>query len=252
MLVPMRTATSTRQTIPTLPPAAATGDAETHRAHVAQPHELGHRVAAVDEHQAALDFDLAPAAGPKLYGYARVSTKAQDLGGQVAQLRAAGVAASDIRTEKGSGAGRRPVLDQLVAGLQAGDVLVVTELSRLGRVGRSLIELVDDLNSRGVGIRALAHGIDTTDPIAGRILVYVFAALAQTERELTIERTRTGLAAARAAGHRGGRPAVMTPERLRVARELTASGATIAEAARTIGVSRPTLSRHLNSGTAAA
>jgi len=155
------------------------------------------------------------------YGYARVSTRAQDV------------------------AGRRPVLDALVDELDAGDVLVVTALDRLGRVGRSLIELVDDLGSRGVGLRALHGGIDTTDPVAGRIVLYVMAALAEAERALLIERTRAGLAAARAAGRRGGRPGIMTGERLEVARGLIADGSTIAAAARTIGVSRPTLSRHL-------
>jgi len=179
------------------------------------------------------------------YGYARVSTRTQDVAGQVDQLNAAGV--DVVRTETGSGAGRRPVVDGLVDERVDGDVLVVTALDRLGRVGRSLIELVDDLGGRGVGLRALHGGIDTTDPVAGRIVLYVMAALAEAERALIVERTRAGLAAARAAGRRGGRPAVMTPERLRVARDEIAGGSTIAAAARTIGVSRPTLSRHLTS-----
>jgi len=137
------------------------------------------------------------------------------------------------------------VLDALVDELDAGVVLVVTALDRLGRVGRSLIELVDDLGSRGVGLRALYGGIDTTDPVAGRIVLYVMAALAEAERALLIERTRAGLTAARAAGRRGGRPCIMTADRLAVARQLVADGSTIVAAARTIGVSRPTLSRHL-------
>lgn len=180
-----------------------------------------------------------------VYGYARVSTRTQDVAGQVAQLRAAGV--DEIRTETSSGAGRRPVLEELLEQLHAGDVLTVTALDRLGRVGRSLLELVDDLGGRGVGVRALHAGIDTTDPIAGRIVLYVIAALAEAERALIVERTRAGLAAAAAAGRRGGRPSVMTPDRLEVARELMARDATvtIAHAARVIGVSRSTLSRHL-------
>lgn len=231
MLVLMKTAASTRQT--------------TASRYVVRAHELEQQVVDVDEHQGVLELDLEPAAAGRLYGYARVSTKTQDLAGQVAQLRVAGVDERDVRTEKGSGAGRRPVLDELLGELVAGDVLVVTALDRLGRVGRSLLELVDELHDRGIGLRVLQHNLDTTDPIAGRIILYVFAALAEAERALMVERTRTGLAAARAAGRRGGRPAVMTPERLAVARELVARGATIAEAARTIGVSRPTLSRHL-------
>jgi hypothetical protein len=80
------------------------------------------------------------------YRYARVSSRKQDVRGQVVQLRAAGV--DEVRTEVGSGAGSRPVLDQLLDELVAGDVLVGTALDRLGRVGRSPIALVDDLTSR--------------------------------------------------------------------------------------------------------
>lgn len=176
-------------------------------------------------------------------GYARVSTRTQDVRAQVVQLRAAGV--DDVRTEAGSGASRRPVLEQLLAELVAGDVLVVAALDRLGRVGRSLLALVDDLGDRGIGLRALHGGIDTTDPVAGRITLYVLAALAEAERNLIVERTNAGLAAARAAGRRGGRPTVVTPDRLTVARQLISDGSTVAAAARVIGVSRPTLSRHL-------
>lgn len=177
------------------------------------------------------------------YGYARVSSRKQDVRGQVVQLRAAGV--DEVRTEIGSGAGSRPVLDQLLDELVAGDVLVVTALDRLGRVGRSLIALVDDLTSRDVRLVALNNGIDTGDPVSGTIVVYVFAALAQSERTLIVERTRDGLAAAKAAGKLGGRPSVMSADRLAVGRQLVGDGASIATAARTIGVSRSTLSRHL-------
>ena len=162
---------------------------------------------------------------------------------QVHELRRAGV--EDVVVETTSGAGRRPVLDELVAGLAAGDVLVVVSLDRLGRVGSGLLALVDELTGRGIGLKATRQPIDTTDPVAGRIVLYVLAALAEAERALIVERTRAGLAAARAAGRTGGRPSVMTPERLDVARKLVDDGATIAAAARVVGVSRSTLSRHL-------
>lgn len=84
-----------------------------------------------------------------IYGDARVSTRTQDVASQIAQLRAAGV--DEIRTETSSGAGRRPILNELLEQLHAGDMLTVTALDRLGRVGRSLLELVDDLGGRSVG-----------------------------------------------------------------------------------------------------
>lgn len=210
-------------------------------------HHTAHQMA----HQAMLELDLAgadtsAAARPcQIFGYARVSTRQQDLRRQLMLLREAGVDAECVRTETSSGASRRPVLDELLEELQAGDVLVVDMLDRLGRVGHSLTTLTGDLASRGIGLRLLFPAIDTTDPIAGPIIISVLAALADAERRLTIERTRTGLAAARAAGRRGGRPSVMTPERLEVARQLVANGSTIAAAARTIGVSRPVLSKAL-------
>lgn len=182
------------------------------------------------------------------YGYARVSTRKQDVAGQLEQLRAAGVDDDNIRTEPTTtGAGRLPVLDALVDELDDGDVLVVTALARFGRVGRRLIEFVEDLTARGIGVRTLQDGIDTTHPVAGPLQLFVFAALAESERMQLIERTRAGLAAARAAGRRGGRPTVITKDKLDVAQGLIAGGSTIAAAARVIGVSRPTLSRHLTS-----
>ena len=209
-------------------------------------HQSAHQIA----HQAMLELDLEPSAGAgprpcRIYGYARVSTRQQDLRRQLMLLREAGVDEDHIRTETTSGAHSRPVLDELLEELQAGDVLVVDMLDRLGRVGHSLTALTGDLASRGIGIRLLFPAIDTTDPIAGPIIISVLAALADAERRLTIERTRSGLKAARAAGRRGGRPSVMTPDKLKVARQLVAEGSSIAAAARTIGVSRPVLSRAL-------
>lgn len=202
-------------------------------------------------HQPMLELDLVDDVDEtsprpcRIYGYARVSTRQQDLRRQLMLLREAGVAAEHIRTETTSGASRRPALDELLEELQAGDVLVVDMLDRLGRVGHSLGTLTGDLAARGVGLRLLFPAIDTTDPIAGPIIISVLAALADAERRLTIERTRSGLQAARAAGRRGGRPTVMTPDKLTVARQLIAAGSSIAAAARTIGVSRPVLSKAL-------
>jgi DNA invertase Pin-like site-specific DNA recombinase len=115
----------------------------------------------------------------------------------------------------------------------------------LGRSLRHLIETIAELERREIGFRSLSEGIDTTSP-SGRLIFHIFGALAEFERELIRERTRAGLAAARARGRRGGRPVVMTERKLRVAREMLATGEhTMAQIAATLGVGRATLYRHL-------
>ena len=100
---------------------------------------------------------------------------------------------------------------------------MVWKLDRLGRSLRHLVDTVTGLAERGIGFRSLQESIDTTTP-GGKLVFHVFAALAEFERDLVRERTRAGLAAARARGRHGGRPSVLTGNRLRVARELYASG----------------------------
>jgi DNA invertase Pin-like site-specific DNA recombinase len=129
--------------------------------------------------------------------------------------------------------------------LRHSDTLVVWRLDRLGRSVRHLIDLVGELGERGVGLRSLQDGIDTTTP-GGRLVFHVFSALAQFEREIIIERSRAGVAAAPARGRVGGRPALMTPAKLATARRLRESRQqTLEEIAGVIGVSRSTLVRHL-------
>ena len=108
--------------------------------------------------------------------------------------------------------------------LRPGDVVVIWRLDRLGRSLRHLIDLVADLEQRGVGLRSLTESIDTSTP-GGKLIFHVFGALAEFERELIRERTQAGLAAARARGRVGGRPTVWTPEKLRTARAMHASPA---------------------------
>jgi DNA invertase Pin-like site-specific DNA recombinase len=118
-------------------------------------------------------------------------------------------------------------------------------LDRLGRSLRHLIDTVAMLAERGVGFVSLQESIDTTTP-GGRLVFHVFAALAEFERDLTRERTHAGLAAARARGRKGGRPSVMTPDKLAAAREMYASGEhTVAAIAAVVGVSRASVYRHL-------
>jgi DNA invertase Pin-like site-specific DNA recombinase len=151
-----------------------------------------------------------------------------------------------VFTVKASGTlDRRPQLDRLLDQLRPGDTVVVWRLDRLGRSLKHLIALSDDLKERQVGLKSLQESIDTTTA-NGRLFFRVMGALAESERELISERTRAGLIAARARGRKGGRPTVMTPQKITVARQMYKSGRhTIDEIAHTVGVSRKTIYRHL-------
>jgi DNA invertase Pin-like site-specific DNA recombinase len=179
-----------------------------------------------------------------LLGYARVSTFEQDAALQLDALAAAG--AGRVFTDTASGAlDERPELARALDHARGGDALVVWRLDRLGRSLRHLVETVADLERRGVGFRSLSESIDTTTP-GGKLVFHLFAALAEFERDLIRERTRAGLEAARARGRNGGRPSVLSGDKLRVARELYAAGEhTTAQIAELLGVSRATLYRHL-------
>lgn len=129
--------------------------------------------------------------------------------------------------------------------LRPGDTLVVPSLDRLGRSLQDLIAIVAGLRKRGIGFRSLKEALDTTTP-GGRLVFHVFAALAEFIRELIIEGTHAGLAAARARGQRLGRPPAMTPEQIRHARALLAQpDATVASIARLLGVSRSTIYKYV-------
>ena len=187
-----------------------------------------------------------------LIGYMRVSEAdgSQALDPQRDALLAAGVDPVRLYEDRASGKRNdRPGLEACLKGLRPGDTLVAWRLDRLGRDLRHLVNLVHGLTGRGVGLRVLAGegaSIDTTTP-NGRLMSGVFAALAEFERELIVERTRAGLASARARGRRGGRPYKMTPAKLRLAqaamgRRETGVGALCAE----LGVTRQTLYRHVD------
>jgi DNA invertase Pin-like site-specific DNA recombinase len=179
-----------------------------------------------------------------LFGYARVSTGKQDLALQLDALERAGC--ERIYTDTASGAIRvRPQLEACLEHLRARDTLVVWRLDRLGRSLRHLIETIGELERGDVAFRSLTEGIDTTTA-AGRMAFHVFGALAEFEHALIRERTQAGLAAARARGRQGGRLSLMTDQKMRVAREMLASGKhTMQAIAATVGISRATLYRHL-------
>ena len=185
-----------------------------------------------------------PAAGP-LIGYARVSTQGQDLAQQRATLREAGC--TRIFEEKISGAKRdRPELGRLLDHLRAGDVVTVTRLDRLARSTRDLLEIAECIKEAGAGLRSLAEPwADTTTP-AGRMVLTVFAGMADFERSLIVERTRTGRIAAKARGVRfGPRPALATDQIAHARQLIEADGKSVAEVARLLGVHRATLYRAL-------
>ncbi len=180
-----------------------------------------------------------------LIGYARVSKGDQNLTLQTEALTGAGV--ERLFTDKMSGAKTsRPGLDEALAFARPGDVLVVWKLDRLGRSMKGLIDLASELASRGVGLRSLTDGLDTKTA-SGRFFFNIMASLATMERELMLERTEAGLAAARSAGRVGGRRPVMTPAKLDAARKLLAANTPPRDVASSVGVSLATLYRHIPS-----
>jgi len=187
-----------------------------------------------------------------LLGYMRVS-KAD--GSQVLDLQrdalvAAGIADGHLYEDLASGRrDDRPGLLACVKALRKGDALVVWKLDRLGRDLRHLVNLVHDLTVRGVGLKVLTGegaAIDTTTA-AGKLVFGIFAALAEFERALITERTRAGIAAARARGRSGGAPFKMTAAKLRLAQAAMGKPETkIAPLCRELGISRQTLYRHVS------
>ncbi|MCJ7602279.1 MAG: recombinase family protein [Desulfobulbaceae bacterium] len=186
-----------------------------------------------------------------LIGYMRVSkadgSQTTDL--QHDALIAAGVAADHIYEGRASGKlDARPGLDAALKSLREGDTLVVWKLDRLGRDLRHLVNTVHDLAKRGVGFKVLSgHGasIDTTTP-AGKLVFGIFAALAEFERELISERTKAGLASARARGRSGGAPYKMTVAKLRLAMAAMGQPETkVEDLCNELGITRQTLYRHV-------
>ena len=185
-------------------------------------------------------------------GYVRVSKSdgTQTLNPQLDALIAAGVASDRIYKDLASGRrDDRPGLRDCLKSLQPGNTLVVWKLDRLGRDLKHLVTTVADLASRGIGLKVLAGAgaqIDTTTA-NGRLFFGIFAAFAEFERELIAERTRAGLAAARARGRLGGRPRKMDRPTLLMAMSAMADPhANAAEVARRLGLTTTTLYAYVN------
>ena len=177
-------------------------------------------------------------------GYARVSTLEQSLNLQRDALTQAGCEQIVVDEVSGSVADR-PGLNQLNTLLRKGDVLVVWRLDRLGRTLRHLINWINELDKAGVAFKSLTESIDTTTP-SGRFFFHVFGALAEFEHQLIKERTRSGLAAARARGRMGGRPFRLDAKKRALAVGLYRSKQhSIKEICQMMGISKPTLYKYV-------
>ena len=179
-----------------------------------------------------------------LIGYARVSTRDQKPHLQMDALREAGC--ERIFEETASGTKRdRPELVAAYDYMRSGDTLVVWKLDRLARSTRQLLETVEALEQRGIGLKILTQNMDTTSA-GGRLIFTVFSAIAEFEREIICERTRAGLDAARFRGRKGGRPRALSEKDLKQARALlTDPEITVEDVARRLGVGPSTLYRYL-------
>jgi DNA invertase Pin-like site-specific DNA recombinase len=177
-------------------------------------------------------------------GYARVSTVDQNPALQLDALKTAGC--EKVFTDEGvsGGAIKRPALDEALAALKPGDVLIVWKLDRLGRSLSHLIQITKQLGASDVGFRSLSESIDTTNA-PGRLLFHIMGALAEFERSLIVERTRAGMASAKQQGTKLGRKPKLSNDQIEHARKLIDSGESPRHVAKTIGVSTATLYRSI-------
>jgi DNA invertase Pin-like site-specific DNA recombinase len=177
-----------------------------------------------------------------LVGYARVSTEDQKLEIQLQKLKQAGC--KRIFQEKVSGAHRqRPELAKMLEHIRDGDTIAVWKLDRLARSTRDLLEISDTLTQAGAGLKSLSEPWADTPSPAGRMVLTVFAGLAEFERELIRERTGAGRIAAMRRGVRFGRPSRLQPEQAALARRLLEEGKSAKEVASTFGVHKATIYR---------
>lgn len=179
-----------------------------------------------------------------IIGYARVSTQEQDLQMQIDELTKAGC--FEIFEEKVTGSKKdRPALNEMLKMLREGDRVVVYKLDRISRSTKHLIELADLFESKGVEFVSIHDNIDTTTAM-GRFFFRVMASIAELERDITIERTKSGLAAARARGRKGGRPPVDGKKISTALKMYESKEYSISEITESTGISAPTLYRYIN------
>ncbi|KEK17072.1 transposon Tn917 resolvase [Bacillus manliponensis] len=178
-----------------------------------------------------------------IYGYARVSTKQQDLIRQIDMLQ--NYKCTEILTEKMTGTkSDRPELNRLKDKIRPGDTLVVESFSRLGRSTKDLIELVEYFESKDVKLISIKEQFDTNTP-QGKLMLTVFQAFSQFERDLIAQRTQEGLESARARGRVGGRPPVKDSFIQRALKLYDSKEYSIQEIVNMTGISQATLYRYI-------
>src|SRR5699024_2980581 len=178
-----------------------------------------------------------------IYGYARVSTREQDLSRQIDLLRSYNC--NEILTEKMTGTkSDRPELERLKDKLRPRDIVVVESFSRLGRSTKDLIELVNYFEEHNIKLISSKENFDTSTA-QGRLMMTVFQAFSQFERDLIVERTREGLQSARARGRKGGRPRVKQKNIDKAIKLYDTKTHSLAEIEELSGVSKATLYRYL-------
>ncbi|WP_161976360.1 recombinase family protein [Mycolicibacterium sp. CH28] len=192
-------------------------------------------------------IDTAPAVTATQLGYARVSTAHQSLDQQMDALTAAGVDSARVYTDKLSGTStreQRPGLAALLDYARRGDAIVVVGIDRLGRNAAEVMVTIRDLGERGIVLRSLREGIDTSNA-SGRMVAGVLASLAELELELGKERRTAARDARRARGQAIGRPKALDASKASLAQRMHAAGESAATIATALGVSRATVYRAL-------
>lgn len=178
-------------------------------------------------------------------GYARVSTREQNPAAQEAELRQAGAVRVFVDRGESSKNVNRPAWQECLTYLNAGDTLIVRRLDRVAGSESMAIQVISELHDRGINIKSLTEpDIDTTTPM-GRALFGIVAVFAQLRVDTIRENTRRGLAHARAQGRVGGRPSVMTPERVQEAVKMRAEGRSLVHIGKVLGVGASSVARAL-------
>lgn len=179
--------------------------------------------------------------GPRLVGYARVSTEEQNLDMQISALVNAGVLPDNIWSEhKSAVAKKRPQLDKALADARDGDTFVVWKLDRLARDMADLLRILKHLEGAGVSFKSLTEGFDTSSPV-GKLLIHVLGALAQFERDLVVERTKAGVAAHRARGGKVGQPAKIVGAKHARGEKMLKAGKSVVQVAAALGTTPTTV-----------